>query len=131
LVVLVVLFLFMDQYGYAYLTSCRGEERAVFEEFPQYSPRTPRELDPTPEDPDVLAAYGSACVVGYYTPDLPSEILGYFEGRLEEKGWEVRPLNDAALYARRGDYEYRVYFTDDPTRTPQGDMRLTVVVREP
>ena len=130
LAVVFLLLLPVGELGYTWLMSCRGEERAVSEEFPQYSPRTPEKLDPRPDDPDALSALGSACIVTYRTPDVPTEILDYFEGHLRENGWEVRPSNSAALYARRGNYEYWVSFSGDLTSTQEGTP-VTVIVRKP
>lgn len=130
LIVLLLLLVPVGERGYTWLAACRGKDRAVFEEFPQYSPRNPEQLDPKPDDPDTLSALGSACVVTYRTPDVPTEVLGYFEGRLRDNGWELRPSNSAALYARRGNYEYRVSFSGDPTGTQEGTP-VTVIVREP
>jgi hypothetical protein len=128
--VVLLLLLPVADVGYTWLTACEGEERAVFEEFPQYSPRAPEELDPKPDNIDALSAFGDACVVRYGTSDTATQVIDYFEGRLKENGWEVRPSNSAAVFARRGSYEYRVSFTGDPTMT-QGGTRLTVVVWEP
>lgn len=133
LAVVFLLLLPVGELGYTWLTSCVGEEREVFEEFPQHSPRTPEELDPRPDDPDALSALGSACVVTYSTPDVATEVMDYFEGRLRENGWEVLPpgTEGAAVYARRGSYEYRVSFSGDPTRTQGGTTPVTVIVRQP
>lgn len=130
LVVLVVLLYPVGKLGFTWLTACMGEDRAVFEEFPQYSPRAPEELDPKPDAPDAVSALGSACIVSYRTPDVPTEVLDYFAARLEENGWEMRSSNIAALYARRGDYEYQVSFSGDPTSRQEGTP-VTVIVREP
>ena len=130
--VLVVLLLPVVEFGYTRLTACTGEERAVFDEFPQYAPRAPEDLDPKPDDPDVLSAFGSACVVSYSTPDAATQVIAYFEGRLRQNGWEVLPsgTDGAAVYARRGGYEYRVSFSGNPARTPKGTP-VSVVVWKP
>lgn len=114
--------------GYRWITACRGEERAIFEEFPQYSPRTPQNLDPRPDDLEALSSLGDTCVAVYETPDVASEVLGYFAARLKENDWELRPSNGASLYARKGNYEYRISFPSDPTSTR--GTRVTVIVRE-
>ena len=129
LAVVVVLLVPVGQLGYDWLAACRGEERAVFEEFPQYSPRTPQELDPRP-DLNAFTAAGGACVVDYRTPDVASEVTEYFERRLEENGWKWPPGTSDPLYVRKGDYEYRVTFLDAPGGSARGGTRVGVLVRE-
>ncbi len=136
LAVLLLLLLPVADLGYLWLTACRGEERAVFEEFPQYSPRTPQTLDPRPDIETFLDA-GGACVVTYRTPGVASEITGYFEERWKENGWKRPPElgprgTDDLLYVRRGNYEYRVSFVDyAPGGSARGGTRVSVSVREP
>ena len=129
LAVLVVLVLPVGQLGYDWLTACSGEERAVFEEFPQYSPRTPEELDPRP-DLNAFTAVGGDCYVDYRTPDGASKVTEYFEGRLEENGWRRPPGTTGPLAVRRGDYEYLVTFLDAPGGSARGGTRVGVLVRE-
>jgi hypothetical protein len=127
--VLVVLLLLVPlQFGYNWVTACRGEERAVFEEFPQYDPRSPQKLDTKPDNLDALAAVGSGCVVVYSTPDEAREVRGYFVERLQENGWKVKHATeyDAPLYARRGNYEYRASFREEARK----ETRLVVIVRD-
>ena len=114
--------------GHGWLTACRGEERAVFEEFPQYSPRTPEKLDPRP-DLNAFTAVGGDCFVDYRTPDVASEVTGYFEERLRQNGWERPPGSVDPLYVRRGSYEYRVSFPDAPGGSARG-TRVSVLVGE-
>ena len=128
LAVVVVLLVPAGQFGYDWLTACRGEERAVFEEFPQYSPRTPEKLDPRP-DLNAFTAVGGACVVDYGTPDGASEVTEYFERRLRGNGWKQPPGTGGPLYVRRGDYEYRVTFLDAHGGSARG-TRVGVLVRE-
>jgi hypothetical protein len=135
LAVLLLLLLPVADLGYLWITACRGEERAVFEEFPQYGPRTPQKLDPRP-DIETFLDVGGACVVTYRTPGVASEITGYFEERWKENGWERPPElgprgTGDLLYVRRGDYEYRLSFADDPGGSAQGGTRGVVSVRKP
>lgn len=135
LAVLLLLLLPVTDFGYLWITACRGEERAVFEEFPQYSPRTPQTLDPRP-DIETFLDVGGACVVTYRTPGVASEITGYFEERWKENGWkrppELGPRGTGdPLYVRRGDYEYRLSFADDPGESARGGTRVVVSVGKP
>ena len=116
--------------GYGWLTACRGEERAVFEEFPQYSPRTPQELDPRP-DLNVFLDVGRVCYVEYRTPGVASEVTRYFEERWKKNGWKRPPGSGDPLYVRRGNYEYRLSFVDyDPGGSVRGGTRVSVSVRK-
>ena len=124
----------VGQFGYNWVTACRGQERAVFEEFPQYGPRTPQKLDPRP-DLNVFVDVGRVCYVGYRTPGVASEVTRYFEERWKENGWkrppDIGPRGTGdPLYVRRGNYEYRVTFGDAPGGSARGGTRVSVSVGE-
>ena len=89
--------------------ACSSDERAVYEEFPQYGGRGV-EPEGNPES--------GSCAAYYETPGSEEEVFAYFRGRLEENGWEERPAEswraEGARYVptelvyERGDFRYEV-----------------------
>ncbi len=130
--ILLFLLVVVGEFGYNWITACRGEEKAVFEEFPQYSPRTPEDLDPKPDNLDALSAAGSACFVVYRTPDGAQEVTDYFEERLEENGWKRSPGTGGPLTVRRGNYEYRLSFPGNLPGDPDSarGTQVQVILRD-
>lgn len=146
------LILFVSVIGWITLTACRGEEREAYEEFDQYSPRTPRDLDPRPGWGYVFALGGN-CHVVFDTESNREEITDYYAENLRERGWKIeveqprafsettenrRPETTESEYSRvtavsatRGQYSYRVRIFDESSlRDPPEKLRVAVTVRD-
>ncbi len=108
------------------LDDCTDEERAVFEEFPQYGGQ---EIEPEPE------SVTGGCVARFNTSDPEEEVFAYYSERLRENGWEVEreppPYSElteptvagetdparvvgSTLFATRGVYAYRLTYLPQP-----------------
>jgi hypothetical protein len=135
------------------LTACRGEERATYEEFAQYSPRAPKELDPRPGRGYVFALGGN-CHVVFDTTSTREEITDYYTENLRERGWKVEigeprsssettgtrrleitedvgGYSTTRISATRGMYHYLIYISPDSSvESPPGKLHVTVTVRD-
>lgn len=95
-------------------SDCRGEDRAIYEEFPQYGGQDV-ELGP--------AGPGANCNARFPSTAPREEVLTYYSERLRENGWEVEVIG-ANLYGRRDGYAYRVEHggPTGPTTTRDGGL---------
>lgn len=138
--------------GWMTLTACRGEQRATYEEFAQYSPRQPRDLEPRPGFGYVFALGGN-CHTVFNTADSSEEVAGYYTENLRRRGWEVEieprapsettearhleTTESGGIYSRttisatRGPYFYQVgVYSESSIEAPPGKVHVTVTVRE-
>jgi hypothetical protein len=121
---------------YSRAAGCSPEERAVFEEFPQYGG-----LEVKPES---NINWGS-CATDYETPDSREEVRAYFSKQLRANGWEVEipepppettPAGEPALggdllRANRDGYQYWVLYESlESYIEPRPGVHLAVHVSE-
>lgn len=130
LLALVSVFL-VGAFFYSRAAGCSAEERAVFQEFPQYGGRE--------MEPESNTGLGS-CAAYYETPDPPEQVQAYFAERLVANGWEVkaRPeefgedeFGGTIITATRDGYYYDVsYESLEMYENPRPGVHLAVHVRE-
>lgn len=115
-------------YTLASMTACNAEERAVFEEFPQYGG--------IEKEPEPFAESGG-CAVFYDTPDPQERVAEYYARQLKAHGWKVekregkgtiyleeqnkkKTIPTVEVMARRGDFSYEVLFESHEIYSPPG-----------
>ena len=111
-------------YTLSNLTACSKEERAVFEEFPDYGG-----LERKPEP----FAESGGCAVFYDTEASQERVTEYYMEQLESHGWKAEQMVSEAtltesgrtapsidIMARRDDYYYEVLFESHELYDPPG-----------